>query len=172
MNNQIKPILNGKTKDKGFQAFCNDFWARFRLFLSVKAGLPWFGFGLESRLAQGKFIFQPILVLFTMAVLSTQAQPQQRATVSFYCSCPVCCGQWSVLNRTASGTVPRPGRTVAAPRGVPFGTRIYIAGIGWRVAEDRTAPQYDGRFDVFVSNHSEAKRLGLRKASISIDRIQ
>jgi hypothetical protein len=53
------------------------------------------------------------------------------------------------------------GRTVAAPRNVPLGTRVYIYGVGWRIAEDRTAPEFDGRWDVFVTSHAAAKRGGI-----------
>ena len=104
-----------------------------------------------------------------LATLATQAS---QAVVTAYCPCAVCCGDWASFHRTASGTVPKPGRTVAAPRGVPFGSRIYIAGLGWRVAEDRTARQYDGRFDVFVGTHREAQRLGFRRATVRIEKGQ
>lgn len=84
-----------------------------------------------------------------------------------YCPCAKCCGDWSATGRTASGQVPRAGLTVAAPRNVPLGTRVRIAGLGWRTVQDRTARRYEGRWDVFFSSHAEAARFGKRTLKIS-----
>lgn len=79
--------------------------------------------------------------------------------LSAYCSCRLCCG---VSNQpTASGTWPKEGRTIAAPPGVPFGTRVWIRGIGVRIVEDRV--NYQGRWDLFINNHKRAKKFGLRQ---------
>lgn len=87
-------------------------------------------------------------------------------TVTAYCACKMCCGQWAG-GTTAAGTVPKAGRTVAGPRSVPLGTRVHIAGVGWRVVEDRTAKRFDGRWDVYFANHGEAINFGKRKASVT-----
>ena len=92
-------------------------------------------------------------------------------TITAYCPCRKCCGQWAGSGqRTASGTVPTPGRTVAGPRSVPFGTRVHIAGVGWRVVEDRTAKRYDGRWDVFFDDHDAALRFGKREVKVTVER--
>ena len=54
---------------------------------------------------------------------------------------------------TASGTQATVGRTVAA-KGIPYGTRLYIEGIGERVVED-TGGMAAGVIDVLCNNHSE-----------------
>lgn len=54
--------------------------------------------------------------------------------VTGYDICMSCCGSLSGI--TASGAVATVGRTVAC-NSLPFGTRIYIDGIGERVVEDR-----------------------------------
>ena len=37
----------------------------------------------------------------------------KKVIVTFYCTCEVCCGNWSGLNLTASGTTPVAGQTLA-----------------------------------------------------------
>jgi 3D (Asp-Asp-Asp) domain-containing protein len=63
-------------------------------------------------------------------------------------------------NKTASGTWPEEGRTVAGPRDVPFGTQVYIDGVGWRTVEDRTAKRFDGRYDVFLNDEGDCWDFG------------
>ena len=90
----------------------------------------------------------------------------QKSTISFYCGCPRCCGERSDLGLTASGATPTEGITIAASRGIPFGTWLYLDGMGWRRVEDRLAPQFEDRIDVFLDGndaHQRAKQLGLRE---------
>ena len=51
-----------------------------------------------------------------------------------YDTCERCCLKTDGI--TASGTTATVGRTVAV-NGIPFGTRLYIEGIGERIVEDR-----------------------------------
>lgn len=74
--------------------------------------------------------------------------------VSFYCGCSVCCGQHSPEvgghGLTTSGAHPIRGMSVAAPRGVPFGSVLCIEGVGVRVVQDRGGSIKGNRVDVFV----------------------
>lgn len=70
--------------------------------------------------------------------------------VTGYDICASCCGKSDGI--TASGARATVGRTVAM-KGVPFGTQIYIEGIGYRVVEDRGVGA--GKVDVLCGNHSE-----------------
>ena len=88
-------------------------------------------------------------------------------TVTAYCPCKVCCGQWAG-GPTASGKMPVAGITVAGPRSIPFGTRVWIEGVGERVVQDRLARKYDGRFDVFFASHKEALRFGKRQLKVEV----
>lgn len=88
-------------------------------------------------------------------------------TVTAYCACEKCCGRWSG-GPTASGKMPKPGITVAGPRSIPFGTRVWIEGVGERVVQDRLARKYDGRFDLYFSSHKEALRFGKRTLQVRI----
>jgi 3D (Asp-Asp-Asp) domain-containing protein len=79
-----------------------------------------------------------LLLLTALALaLTTQghAPKLRRFTVSAYCHCRVCTHRGDGI--TASGVRVREGITIAAPRSIPFGTRIWVPGAGWRTVQDR-----------------------------------
>lgn len=88
------------------------------------------------------------------------------AILTAYCHCAICCGEAN--QPTASGVMPRVGRTISAPRWVPFGSLVRLPGMGWRRVEDRTAMRYNGRYDVFMASHAEAKRFGKRTVTVEL----
>lgn len=77
-----------------------------------------------------------------------------RYYVTGYDTCVRCCGKSDGI--TASGTAASVGRTVAMAE-LPFGTELYIEGIGNRIVEDR-GPQ-GGVIDVLCNNHAECYAL-------------
>ena len=76
--------------------------------------------------------------------------------VTGYDQCAQCCGKWAG-GPTASGVMPTVNHTVAMCKDFPFGTVIYIDGLGYYTVEDRGVGK--GCVDVFVNNHSEAYAL-------------
>ena len=66
-------------------------------------------------------------------------------------------------NKTASGTWPKEGRTCAGPRNIPFGTVVWIEGVGERIVEDRLALKYDNRYDVFMATENECLEWGIQQ---------
>ena len=92
---------------------------------------------------------------FTVSQDAEQPGPTLTYLGSFqvygYDLCLSCCGKTDGI--TASGTQATVGRTVAA-KGIPYGTRLYIEGIGERVVED-TGGMAAGVIDVLCNNHSE-----------------
>ncbi len=86
--------------------------------------------------------------------------------VSAYCHCAVCCGEAGMP--TASGKMPMVGRTVAAPRSIPFGTRLEIQDLGSRMVEDRAHEKFDHRIDVFMASHKKAKEFGVKKLKVTV----
>lgn len=80
-------------------------------------------------------------------------------TLTAYCSCPVCCGQWSG-GPCAGGEFPVQGRTVAMA-GVEFGTKLVIGGEIYTV-EDRGTPY--GHVDIYMVNHTDAAQFGRQYA--------
>ena len=84
-------------------------------------------------------------------------------TLTFYCTEPWCktCGGGG---HTASGTIVTPGRSVAVdPSVIPLGTKLYIDGFGYRVAEDTGGAVKSNKIDINVETHEEALQLGKRK---------
>lgn len=56
---------------------------------------------------------------------------------------------------------------IACPRKYDFGTQVEIMGKVWTCA-DRTALKYDGRFDIFMFDHTEALTFGKRHVKVYI----
>ena len=69
---------------------------------------------------------------------------------------------------TASGAPVVPGVTVAAGKELPFGTELYIKGIGKRIVQDRGAVISRGRLDIAVKTQAEAIRFGRRHVLVKI----
>jgi len=64
---------------------------------------------------------------------------------------------------TATGTSARAGRTVAVdPQVIPLGSRIFIEGVGERIAEDVGSAIKGNRIDVYVPSVNDANRFGVK----------
>jgi 3D (Asp-Asp-Asp) domain-containing protein len=62
---------------------------------------------------------------------------------------------------TASGIPTEVGTTIAVdPSVIPYGTEVYIEGIGYRTAQDRGGAVNGNHIDVLVKTHNEAMSLG------------
>lgn len=85
---------------------------------------------------------------------------------SAYCACYKCCGKTDAI--TAKGTKAISWYTVAAGKGYPMGTIIYIPSLsytangGWFEVQDRGGAISNSKLDIFVSSHSEALKFGRR----------
>jgi 3D (Asp-Asp-Asp) domain-containing protein len=69
-------------------------------------------------------------------------------------------------DKTASGKKPIAGLTVALGKSYPFGTEVYIEGIGYRVCHDRGGAITNGHADVFVDNVSDIPAVGRYNADM------
>ena len=87
-------------------------------------------------------------------------------TITFYCDCEQCVGQYAGMNMTASGLEPIPWYTVATGSSYPFGTVLYIDGFGYFEVMDRGVG--DGWADIFVSHHGEIPSYGMTTADVYI----
>ena len=98
--------------------------------------------------------------------------------ITAYCSCVPCTGIWSryhpdnignpnFVQRTASGTIPTAGRTVAVSTSLFYlGQEIYITGIGWRVAEDTGSAVTELVIDIYMGCHQAALNFGRQKRDV------
>ncbi len=89
-------------------------------------------------------------------------------TVTAYCSCVKCCGKWAKYNKTADNHTPKQGITCAAARNIPFGTKLFIEGVGERIVQDRLAKKYDARIDIYFTNHGEALQFGKKQLKVKV----
>lgn len=80
-----------------------------------------------------------------------------------YCSCEKCCGKWSEFNKTASGTTPEQGRTVACNL-LEFGTEIVINGEKYTVED--TGNMKEKIIDIYFNSHEEALNFGVQYAEV------
>lgn len=96
-------------------------------------------------------------------------------TITAYCPCKICCGIWA-KNRPngivygAAGIELQEGHSVAAPN-LPFGTILYIEGLGEYVVEDRpaswVAEKYDNKIiDIYFLSHDEALEFGFQQRKV------
>ena len=86
--------------------------------------------------------------------------------LTHYCDCPICTGT-PKGSRTASGTKPKEGRTIACDgKTLKMGDIVYIETIGLRVCEDRGGAIKGNKIDVFVADHNRAVNMGIKKARV------
>lgn len=68
---------------------------------------------------------------------------------------------------TATGTTITPGRTIAVdPSVIPYGSKVYIEGYGWRSAEDCGGAVKNNHIDMAVYTHDEAMSTGIKHKDV------
>ena len=81
-------------------------------------------------------------------------------SISHYCSCPICTST-PKGSRTATGHIPREGRTVAVDtKLIPLHSVIYVEGLGTFVAEDIGGGVKGKHLDIYIDDHQRALGLG------------
>jgi len=95
-----------------------------------------------------------------------------------YCTCVKCCGIWSqehpsrigtdYVQKTASGTIPTAGRTVAVDTNlISYGTVIVIDGHEY-IAEDTGNAVKGNVIDIYFDSHEDALEYGVQYKTIYI----
>lgn len=99
-------------------------------------------------------------------------------TLTAYCSCQICCGEYA-LNRptdengdpivyTSIGAIAKAGTTIAVdPSIIPYGTEVKINGHTY-IAQDCGGAIKGNRIDVYFDKHQEALQFGVQTADIFI----
>lgn len=86
--------------------------------------------------------------------------------ITAYCPCVQCCGKSDGI--TASGEKAIEGITVAMDKSMPFGTKIYIDGVGERIVQDRGGAIKGNRIDLYFDSHQEALNFGRQTKQVTI----
>lgn len=71
-------------------------------------------------------------------------------------------------SRTASGDKVVVGESAAAGPNIPFGTRIYVEGLGWRTVNDRGRAVGPNDIDLAVSTRKESLEFGKQQRLVII----
>ena len=91
---------------------------------------------------------------------------------SAYCACTQCCGKSNGI--TASGAKATAWYTVAAGKGYPLGTIIYIPALknkpngGWFVVQDRGGAISNNRIDIYMDTYEECILFGRRNIEVYV----
>ncbi|NLJ99827.1 MAG: DUF348 domain-containing protein [Clostridia bacterium] len=70
--------------------------------------------------------------------------------------------------RTATGTKPRVGTIAVDPRVIPLGTRLYVDGYGYGVAQDTGGSIVGNKIDVFMESQAAARNWGVRTKKVFV----
>ena len=105
------------------------------------------------------------------AAAQAAAQQQQhlgKFRITHYCSCPICCGQWSTGSSTvigASGMVLTPGQSIAVnPAQIPYGSKVMINGQIYIAADTGVGSNC---IDIYTgTNHAVASAGGMYYADV------
>lgn len=85
-------------------------------------------------------------------------------TLTAYCPCNICCEKWGGSpdgKTSAIGVGVYEGITFAVdPTKIPYGTKMYIEGVGVGIATDCGGAIKGNRIDVYFKNHQEALEFG------------
>lgn len=92
--------------------------------------------------------------------------------ITAYCACYDCCNKRPTdkgYGITASGVKAVEGVTVAADISIlPFGTKIYIDGVGERIVQDTGSAIKGKKIDLYFENHQEAWNFGRQTRQVTI----
>lgn len=99
-------------------------------------------------------------------VFSREAEEVEFETyhVTAYCICEECCGKTDGIG--ASGIKVQPGISVAGV--LPFGTKVWIEGIGFRTVQDRGSAISENELDILLNSHSDALNFGSQYLKVRI----
>lgn len=126
---------------------------------------------------------QKVLLQGTLGVLNVSRGGEQvlykkaiRVKATAYCACYLCTGKYRTSDgyaRTASGSIakrnPDGYSTIAVdPRVIPLGTKVYVEGYGFAIAEDTGGAIKGNIIDVFQNSHSEALKWGVRYKNVYV----
>lgn len=92
-----------------------------------------------------------------------------RVKATAYCPCRRCCGRFSDGKTATMSNAWKPNGVAVNPSEIPYGTMVYIPGVGYRIADDR-GPRGRNRLDVRYVYHWQARRFGKKYLNVRLYR--
>lgn len=96
--------------------------------------------------------------------------PLGKFEATAYCPCALCCENWagSPINKTTSiGVGAYQGNTIAVdPTQIPYGTKLYVDGVGTFIASDCGGAIKKNRLDIYFANHNQALNFGRKQVNV------
>lgn len=93
------------------------------------------------------------------------AEPLGKFKITYYCPCKGCSEGWDT--QTSTGAIAQEGITIAVdPKVIPYGTLLYIEGIGYRIAQDCGGAIQGQEIDVYMNRHSDIPEEGTHDADV------
>ena len=92
-------------------------------------------------------------------------------TVTAYCGCGRCNGKYRKNGKpiTSTGAYAKQGVTIAVdPEVIPYGSVLYLKGIGYRLASDTGGAIKGNRLDLYFEEHTDALMFGRREVEVFI----
>ncbi len=158
----------------------------FLIIISITFGYLYIDTSNEAKIKQNNIIDQAIEITnlnksnqdlssqLTSVQFDLEALKQNQVAyigkykITYYCACKQCCGKTNGI--TASGAKVQEGVTVAADTSkLPFGTNIYISGIGWRTVQDRGGAIKGNRLDVYISSHNDPMPYNVQNLDVWVE---
>jgi 3D (Asp-Asp-Asp) domain-containing protein len=119
-------------------------------------------------------MYAMLAIALLVVARTPTAQPRSvEAIVTAYCPCRMCCGP-GADGVTSTGRDARLPGCAVDPRLIPYGSRVRIPGVGWRIADDTgSGMRAQGRqgiihIDVRMKSHEQAIRFGVRHVIITV----
>ena len=113
--------------------------------------------------------FLPLVILLTLLICTIAKAEEWKITA--YCSCKICCGKIDGI--TASGYKAKKG--YCACNWLPFGTKLYVEGLGEYIVMDRGAKSQFGsktnhikHIDIWFKSHKAARQFGVKHRKVVI----
>ena len=97
-------------------------------------------------------------------------QPLGEKNISAYDAGACCCGKWAGGGTFADGSSVKGQalKVVAAPKGIPFGTTLYIEGVGPIAVRDRGGAIKGDKLDLYMNTHKQALQWGRQHRQVWI----
>ena len=96
--------------------------------------------------------------------------PLGKFEATAYCPCALCCENWasSPINKiTSIGVGAYQGNTIAVdPTQIPYGTKLYVDGVGTFIASDCGGAIKKNRIDIYFANHNQALNFGRKQVNV------